>query len=219
MFISHRRIRSLLKQFAKSGVSSTEFTELLDLLACNAPSLADLIQFLDCHQGTFHLYKCPAEWSTFLSALGSASPVCGLLHPSQRAIDLLIKMKTINIARTPADMECLQEELPSLFELIRSTIFPQQQLIPIIDDLIDKATAPFKTELKADGSPFGTSTTQELSFFPSLGVCRQRQVYPADGRTQAAAVCTKKSHGHPSLLPGIFTIYCQHGEINIDYNV
>lgn len=217
MFIPHRRIRSLLKQFAKSGVSSTEFSELQELLGCNAPSLVDLIQFLDCKQGKFDVYKCPAEWSTFLSALASASPVCGLLHPSERAINLMTKMKTTCISHNPTDMECLQEEFPVLFELVRSNVFPQRQLCLIIEDLIEKSTAPFKTELKADMSPFGTSTAQELSFFPSLNVCRQRRAYPADGGSASQAVCTKKSQGHPSLLPGIFTLYCQHGEISIDY--
>ena len=51
MFISHKRTQSLLKRFAKSGVYSAEFEELLNLLGCNATSLADLIQFLDCKQG------------------------------------------------------------------------------------------------------------------------------------------------------------------------
>ena len=38
VFISHKRTQSLLKQFAKSGVSSAE---LLDFLGCNATSLAN----------------------------------------------------------------------------------------------------------------------------------------------------------------------------------
>lgn len=215
MFIPHRRTRSLLKQFAKSGISSAEFVELVDLLECYAVSLADLIRFLDCKQGTFGTYKCPVEWSTFLSALASASPVCGLLHPSERAFNLLKKMKTACITHSPTDMECLQQEFPVLFELVRSPkIFPQKLLSPIIDDLIEKSTAPFKPELKADldVSLCETSTTQELSFFPALRVHRRRKAYPADGSSGSQAVCTKKSQGHPSLLPGIFTLYCQHGK-------
>lgn len=219
VFISHKRTRSLLKQFAKSGVSSAEFAELLDLLGCNATSLADLIQFLDCKQGMFDTYKCPVEWSAFLSALASASPVCGLLHPSEKAINLLTKMKTTCISHCPTDMECLQQELPVLFELIRSKTFPQRLLSPIIEDLIEKSTAPFKTEVKADMSLSETSTAQELSFFPSLKVHRKRRIYPADGSSGSQAVCTKKSQRHPSLLPGIFTLYCQHGKIGIDYPI
>ena len=216
VFIAHKRIRSLLKQFAKSGVSSAEFAELLDLLGCNATSLADLIRFLDYKQGMFGTYKCPVEWSAFLCALASA-PVCGLFHPSEKAINLLTKMKTTCISHSPTDMECLQQEFPVLFELIRSKTFPQRLLSPIIEDLIEKSTTPFKTEVKADMSLSETSTPQELSFFPSLKVHRKRRVYPADGSSGSQAVCTKKSQRHPSLLPGIFTLYCQHGKIGTDY--
>ena len=99
------------------------------------------------------------------NALASASPVCGLLHPSEKAINLLTKMKTTCISHSPTDMECLQQEFPVLFELIQSKTFPQRLLSPIMEDLIEKSTAPFKTEVKADMSLSETSTAQELSFF------------------------------------------------------
>lgn len=82
-------------------------------------SLADLIQFLDCKQGMFDTYKCPVEWSAFLCALASASPVCGLLHPSEKAINLLTKMRATCISHCPTDMEYLHKQLPVLFELMQ----------------------------------------------------------------------------------------------------
>ena len=221
VFIAHKKTRTLLKQFAKSGLASAEFLELMDLLGCYAASLAELIQFLNCKEGTFGTYKCPVQWSTFFSSLASTSPVCGLLHPSQRAINLLRKMKTACITHSPTDMECLQQECPVLFELVRSQeIFPQRLLCPIIDNIIEKSTAPFKTPFEDEllTSDHETSATQTLSFFPSLKVCRKRKVYSADGSSSSQAVCTKKNRGHPSLLPGIFTLYCQHGKHTHGYH-
>ena len=43
---------------------------------------------------------------------------------------------------------------------------------------------------------------------------RKRRIYPADGSSGSQAASTKKD---TSLLPGIFTLYCQHGKIGIDY--
>ena len=56
MFVSHKRTQSLLKQFAKSGVSSAEFAELLDLLGCNATS------WIASRECLTHSYKCPVVY-------------------------------------------------------------------------------------------------------------------------------------------------------------
>ena len=50
-----------------------------------------------------------------------------------------------------------------------------------------------------------------LSFFPKLPPVRGRKDYVADGNKDTKT-CNKYSHGHPSLLPGVFTMFCQHGE-------
>ena len=51
---------------------------------------------------------------------------------------------------------------------------------------------------------------RSLCYFPSLPRVRIRRCFEAD-TDRKTVVCTKKSSGHPSLLPGIFTIFCPHG--------
>ena len=47
-------------------------------------------------------------------------------------------------------------------------------------------------------------------FFPNLPILRGRGVYQAYS-TKNAAVCSKATSRHPTLLPGLFTLFCQHG--------
>jgi hypothetical protein len=53
-----------------------------------------------------------------------------------------------------------------------------------------------------------------LGFFPSLPMIRRRGMFVADkqGSKQREDFCTKFSKGHPSLLPGVFTVFCPHGK-------
>lgn len=58
-------------------------------------------------------------------------------------------------------------------------------------------------------------------FFPCLPKIRTRGVYEAD-RKSKQLICTKRTSKHPSLLPGVFTIYCEHGKLqnhNYQYSV
>ncbi|XP_060601822.1 uncharacterized protein LOC132755047 [Ruditapes philippinarum] len=56
------------------------------------------------------------------------------------------------------------------------------------------------------------SQDDELSFFPCLPKYRSRGRFQKDASQVKNKVhCTKKYAGHPSLLPGVFTIFCPHG--------
>ena len=51
---------------------------------------------------------------------------------------------------------------------------------------------------------------KNLCFFPSLPQVHIQRHYEADAERKTTN-CTKKSYGHPSLSPGVFTIFCPHG--------
>ena len=55
--------------------------------------------------------------------------------------------------------------------------------------------------------------SDHLSFFPTLPVIRSQGKYKADqtSYTHHEDDCCKASYGHPTLTPGIFTVYCPHG--------
>lgn len=124
-------------------------------------------------------------------------------------------------------MNQLQNVSPILFDLFLSVEkYPHQLMSPILDKLMEKATIPFKGDhSEADdtesykeqqlGAGDGC-VERSLSYFPSLPQVRARRRYEADKNTKER-ICTKRGTGHPSLLPGIFTIFCEHGISYISY--
>lgn len=106
-------------------------------------------------------------------------------------------------------MEILQKEIPVLFANVSH--LPRNSLIPLIDAIIQKASAPFSSSTPEEVCNL-QSLLQELSYFPSLPKIRERGTYKSDCHSSKVKGCTKQSSGHPSLLPGIFTLFCPNGE-------
>ena len=57
------------------------------------------------------------------------------------------------------------------------------------------------------------TTSDQISYFPALPIVRGQGKYKADENihTHQEDDCRKASYGHPTLTPGIFTVYCPHG--------
>lgn len=86
-------------------------------------------------------------------------------------------------------------------------------LCTLIGDLLQKAKAPaFGGNSLADGGPQNTSHVHDLEYFPALPIVRSRGDYSFDDISPN--ICTKRSSRHPSLLPEIFLLHCQHGRIS-----
>ena len=219
VFVPDKTTRSLLKKFSKKGLLHDEFIRLDQLLSIHAPSLTSLFGlFKQEINMSLELLACPREWSSFIEALSSSSPVCALLHPGDKVIDLVKRIPAEDLTKDPTNMEALQKEVPVLFDILaKVSHLPTKALIPVIDAMVKKAESPFTP--KQDGSikevdlppPVVSSVLQDLAYFPSLPEVRGRGMYSSD-RSTCVKGCTKQSTGHPSLLPGIFTLFCPHGE-------
>ena len=78
------------------------------------------------------------------------------------------------------------------------------------------ATAQTPFDAKYDHSSLFSQPVPDnseiLSCFPSLPIIRERSAYVADALSRSKFfICTKKSSRHITLLPGIFSLYCEHG--------
>ena len=119
-------------------------------------------------------------------------------------------------------MKFLQTTIPVLFQLTRSLGYYPSLVVPIVKEMITKSQAPFGTIPAVDNSgtsrvgslleSCGTKEVESLCFFPTLSIVRKRRKYKADAAKHPFKVCTKKNAGHPSLLPGVFTLFCHHGK-------
>ena len=86
----------------------------------------------------------------------------------------------------------------------------------LINHLCDLAVAPYQVVAPPFLPPLSGS---KLPFFPNLPQIRGPHCYSIDQPSSSRRrtnpededACRKYSLTHPTLTPGIFTIYCQHG--------
>lgn len=90
---------------------------------------------------------------------------------------------------------------------------PCNEVCDILKHILKVCQAPFK-----DGPPssslYSAIHENKIAFFPSLPKLLGPANYLADTTkhpSRASDSCRKESYGHPSLSPGIFTIFCPHG--------
>ena len=215
IFIPDKRTRSLLKEFCVKGIPRSDFGDLKELVLNHAPSMLPLLKIVKTQVVSSPLVSCPAEWSPLLSSLASPSAVCGMVHPSDEVFSLIRKIPHDDITLDINSMELLQREVPVLFNLVKNVNhLPKESLVPLMDKIVEKALAPFSLPSESDEVPNSKSSElQELGFFPTLPKVRARGRYECDKQSHKLPGCTKQSSGHPSLLPGIFTLYCPHGKL------
>ena len=219
VFVPDKKARSLLKLFCTEGIPEDKFLELNELVSANSPSMLPLLRYLqNIIDFSLPTVKCPSEWTQFIRALASPSPVCGLVHPSENLFRILRRIPQEDITRDLSGMSILQTELPVLFDLLGCvTHFPVQSMSPLLKKMIEKSMAPFAIEPSQSKlektDHISGNVLCELSYFPCLPKVRVRGLYHVDSSSRGAAGCTKQSGGHPTLLPGIFTVYCPHGEL------
>lgn len=222
MYIDHQETRRLLSKYCSKGLQKDMLIHLLELVDTHAKSILPLFKYLISVKNEEEKFsaelRCPQHWVLFLQSLASTSPVCAFVHTSNEVNLLLKKMQAedYDITRSPESMKLLQQYVPVLFNLIKNlSAYPHTLLSPILHTLLEKAEAPFTDEqIIGNEPPINQSESSELhhlGFFPQLPLVRNRGNYTADGSKYVDTSCNKYSHGHPSLLPGVFTVFCQHG--------
>ena len=132
VFIPHKRCRLLFQQFSKDGLTKEELSELLALVPIKAPYLASTLNYLCSISATDGAKTvCHSEWKNFISAIAKPSPICALIHPSNTLFELLFQVAKCGRPTDLSSMQYLQQQVPVLFDLIR-TADPPQQILAIL---------------------------------------------------------------------------------------
>lgn len=212
MLIPHPQVRKFLSAYASKGLTSVEFRELMSCLKEQFPCYSSLVNASALpYDLSKDIHACDRRWAELIRSISSASAACGILHPSSRSSQLISTMQSKDISNDPDAMKCLQEEAPLLFELIRSLgYYPMEVLSPFLSELWEKANSPFLNEHSSTGKDTNVIISSDLAYFPKLPKVRNRGRYRTDKST-CGPVCKKRKPTHPSLLPGVFTLFCQHG--------
>lgn len=201
------------------GLSQDEGKQLQELSAIHASFLIPLLQYLlQNSEVVANKQRCPGDWTEFISALASSSPVCALIHPGNELQQVLT---TIAGGFSDLDMytlQFLQQQCPLLLNLLQRIKPPERLISSVLHELLKKACAPFSGSPSYTDSRNSNSSpplqADDCSYFPALPMLRCRGSYVAD-RVKSSKMCTKRGTNHPTLLPGIFTVFCSHGNPSV----
>ena len=61
-----------------------------------------------------------------------------------------------------------------------------------------------------------TESVGGFCYYPMLNKCRDHGNFISDNHRRES-ICSKRYQGHPTLLPGIFTVFCPHGKPDVIY--
>ena len=199
-----------------SNVSETTMASLhVELQRC-APSLEIFLSWCISTFGTDVPF--PPAVSALFVALGKSSPVCALLPQWESLESLYDKLvNNVPVKQSSGDLLLFQQSCPLLFDiisLIEGDHLPSA-LCALVSDLLEKAKAPFNVPVDSltDSRLGDSGHVQDLEYFPCLPIVRGHGDFCLDTNSPSS-ICTKRSTSHPTLLPGIFLVHCQHGMVS-----
>lgn len=239
--ITNKSCRSLLLRYIdsrrrkKKPLDREEFEELMNSLQGESPAISNLIQYvqesseIDDHQYAgkvpsnqlkHQAFTCPPVWAPFLESLAVSTPVCSFIHQDEELLLILEQFLASKGRMTSEWLLTFREKFPVFHSLIVS--FPEfkcpEELFPVIEIMIERSKAPFRTN-EGHSESLRLAEDDEVpeemySHWPGLNQVRRRGKYVVDdnAKSKRKQSCHKMSSGHPTLLPGVFTMFCQHGE-------
>lgn len=221
--IQLKECKELLKRYARlKHMEDLEKLNLFTLLNTKCQAVFGFVTWLDEHYSS--RFETPRPILSLLIALSCNSPVCAIIHPDDQLetlLDDVIREKTTP-SNDPQKMQVLQTKCPILFNALVALESDQlpDSWCTLIQSMRNIAFSPFSADVLDQEPPSPTfdpmpddncNQLTNFYFFPNITIKRQRISFPADHENEK--ICTKFYRGHPSLLPGIFTIFCPHGKL------
>ena len=189
---------------ARRILLSLESLSCIDQIAAtNCPqSLLQCLRFLSSAE------EMPPHWRTFIRDVATASPVSAFIHD----IDVLrghIRDQELGTFSVQT-LEAFQYTSPVLFAFLSvSDIKDRTVSLDVFRDLLSvliKLCGSTKHQLPA------YEMEERLECYPKLPPLVARGCYTAD-KLKEPPPCKKRSKVQKPLLPSIFLLYCQHGEL------
>ena len=156
-------------------------------------------------------YHCNGEFKQFLILLSCDSPLCATFHFSNlHLVSDILKLQP-NSEFPSFLLNQLQQNIPIMFDFFLPTLdtcqSPFSQFSTLFTNVLRLHLVKSSQILNQDIFP--------LACYPSLHAVCKRGKYEADFRKPLGS-CRKIGTRHPSLLPGIFTVFCPHGSTYFD---
>lgn len=208
-----KSLREKLARYSRGG-SESEFLQLEEEVERKASFLSPLLTMF---RNEGHLQQAPQAYRCLLTELSKSSPTCALLHPCpdlDSLLEHLFEGKGGDIRHDSALMHKVHHHCPLLWQVLCADGL-KEGILPLLRQMYTVAKQAFISE----GGPHATDnggdmTPSPLDFFPHLPIKRPRGRYLQDqGKKEVGKEDCKKEGGqHTTLIPGIFTMFCGHGE-------
>ncbi|XP_033731140.1 uncharacterized protein LOC117320740 [Pecten maximus] len=214
--VNKKKFRVLLKTFCDGTetLDENQFEAMAKGVISCFPAVEPLLQTLQ-NIGCFQ--SCPSEYRPLLELIASSSPACALppcTADNEKLIKEMLAMDS-DIAQNSTLLSEIQQKLPVVFDIIKSAgSILSLECKQILAAIFEKSKSTFAVvECKQSSYQDSIATSNEnTSYFPALQRVRSRGYFKADKTCREDYdKCAKDSSRHPHLLPGIFTVFCEHG--------
>ncbi|XP_065064713.1 uncharacterized protein LOC135690945 [Rhopilema esculentum] len=239
IMVSNNTCRSLLLRYVDNRrrkskrLNMDEYDEMLEMLEDLHPSIFLLIKYLE-HSCTdmdhdywesavkghrSQPYCCPKAWAPFVEALAVATPVAGIIHQDSELQNGLGNFVSEGGIVDRKVLDIMKRKFPVLYDLVTSLqdFKCPEPLLSVLQLMVEKSRNPFLRQPKNQAESLRVSrekneASSSIAHWPDLPQKRHRGRYQIDQNrvSKKQNVCTKTSRGHPSLLPGVFTLFCNH---------
>ena len=168
---------------------------------------------------------CPKSLQKLMGELSRDSPTCGIFQIAgnnegitsigiRTVLSSIVTADDITASRIiPRYKVLFEKKCPLLLEFLLSEEIHILRKINLLKDLLISVDAPFTNRVVPDQNHYGPSSEshQKLEFFPNKPLLRGTANYKADAANETITTgCRKESHRHPTLTPGLFTMFCPH---------
>lgn len=211
----NKQLRDLLKEYTLK-FDAHAMRNMMTLLEQHTPVLARFISWCD---ETYDSWHClPKAIRAFVQCFSRTSPVCSYFPPVD---DFFVHVRSLShVATTIGDqseaMMCIQAVSPIIFEAL--TTIKDSKLPAAWSDLFglleDITTKTFRRQPHQLSPPTHSQCQSSFAYFPNWPAKCARGIYKLDNVKCTSEQCKKEKPGKHSLLPGIFTVYCEHGKNN-----
>ncbi len=213
--IKDPKIRSLLRKYAnKEVMDNMDVKSFKDSLRKESLQLERFISWCERKYDGIHYF--PPAVLKFLKCLSSISPVVSYFPTAKDFLKLLCEVKAgSDIRLHPEKLSKLQSIAPLIYSLVMS--LPEGSLPDVFLDLLEVLKGKIQWLLRVEqhqlDSVSDEHASDSLSYLPNWPLLNIRGVYKKDLSKSKKELksCRKDYRAHPSLMPGIFTLYCPHG--------
>ena len=173
-------------------------------------------QFLKWCNATFNTwYDIPKAIIDSLLCLSSASPVVSYFPQSDSFFSAIRSINSDVGGHVDAlfEVQCISPIIYDALCTLKSPVLPKEWS-DLFEGLESKSKATFSSAAFCLPPPNEEDTSETMSYFPHWPVLCARGNYEQESlMQQQKKSCLKNAtKGENPLMPGLFTVYCQHGK-------